>query len=141
MDTSSQKIGKNILKLKNIINQLDIMDSVDYFYRSLSKLWELVMDREACHDAVHGVAKSQTRLSDWTELNYRLLQPVTAAYTFFSSSYATLTKIDDILGRKPHLNKFTRLEIIQVCSQTATELKLEIHNWKITENPKIPLND
>ena len=35
----------------------------------LGRLWQLVMDREAWHDAVHGVTRSQTRLSVWTELN------------------------------------------------------------------------
>ena len=48
-----------------------ITDSMDM---GLGWLRELVMDREAWHAAVHGVTKSQTRLSDWTELNWTKLR-------------------------------------------------------------------
>ena len=56
-----------------------ITDSTDM---SLSRIWELVMDREAWRAAVHGVTKSRIGLSEWTELNWTVLPLVSTSPPF-----------------------------------------------------------
>lgn len=63
---------------------------------------------------------------------YRILNPRTAEYTFFSSSHGPFPKTDHILCRKSHLNKFKRTEIIRSMFSDYSGIKLEINNRKMT---------
>ena len=70
-------------------------DSTDM---SLSKLRELVIDREACRAEIHGVAKSHTRLSDWTGLNWTELLPWYSRYLPNNITYSMDMNLSKLQG-------------------------------------------
>ena len=95
-----------------------ITDSMDV---SLSELWELVMDREAWSAAIHGVAKSRTQLSEWTELNWTELRIY----------WKDLLKCQDNMGQKFQLclvriGSFLSLFPFHV---TLSSLEVQVSSW------------
>ena len=108
---------------------------------SLIKLRELVMDREAWRSVIHGVTKSQTRVSDWTELNFPVnVSHVCDLLTLESSSSLKDTFLYHIL-KKVHLSSSFFLYILSIfailfdfffCFQKVMLLSGELTRWAWT---------
>ena len=98
---------------------------------SLSQIRELVMDREAWHAAVHGAAKSQTRLSDWTELNSSISTTITCDFPLLreTGNYFTKQETRRLWEQLKNLMMFKVIFWGQICSQTSQSLnKKPVHS-------------
>ena len=89
---------------------------------SLSKLRELVMDREAWWGVAHGVVKSQTRLSDWTEMNYFWITESSTHAVIYAGILDVLLLLLVLKGTYKGFPNYTLLlaQLVQACLDTPT---------------------
>ena len=128
-----------------------ITDSMDM---GLSELRELVMDREAWRAAIHGVGKSRTRLSDWTELNWLRMDTCIMYGEFLHCSPETTTTLlisympmQNVCGvKKKNHTHWLFVPLLQVCSiwvcdqdVSGTDRSLDCHQSLLTNNDVINL--
>ena len=81
-----------------------ITDSMDM---TLCRFWELVLDREAWHAAAHGVTKSQTQLSNWTELNWGVVTTVETWWQVWQKAVELLV-VRSNLSPRPQFTLYNR---------------------------------
>ena len=96
----------------------------DLMNMSLSRLWELVMDRETCRALVHGVQKSCTRLNDWTEMNESRLA-TTKKKKKINNAFPSISSSCKLVGKKKLHKNCHKCIILWNASTTKTEVRIK----------------